>query len=365
MDDKLFLITQENLQNHSIEDHSIFGDYKQPENRVTCALLHILNYGGADMIDAFIEAFGGERFSSKPIVSTQIKLKGGNNTTKDDGDQDCCADGLIVADYRYKIYIESKIDCNAIRTDQLEAYRKNVGQGIGEYLLYITPDAQMPPELGDWDYWMNWESVLTFLYGYWASKALDALLKYLIDNFKKLIDKLVTDKNKNKAKVQKANYDIEELAKKKLPNPIAFSPNDNEEQVLIVGGRWGENIAVIFDFYACQPDRFFLPTKYLAFYYNHRVKYLFEIVQEPISSIELTDPLLAINNKYFTDYDIAYKTSTNKAREFFKLKLVHIFNGSGIINVAKDKNGNPCAFVQKQRYTTIEKILKAKDTSEL
>lgn len=362
--ENLKILTQEDLLNHSIENHSIFGDYKQNENRVTCALLHVLNYGGSDMIDAFIEAFGGEVINSAPLIATQIKLTDGKNTIKYDEGQDCCADGLIVSDYRYKIYIESKIDCNAIRKGQLDAYKRNVNPGMGEYLLYITPDIQMPSILDDWVYWMNWNDVLSFLYEYLATKAADALLEYLIDNFKKLIDKFIIHKKQNKAKAKKENQCLQDIARKKLVTKQAISSDDNQELVLIVGGRWGEKIALLFDFYACQPDRFFLPTKYMAFYYNHRIEYLFKIVH-CASSIELTDQSLDINEKYFKDYDPAYKGSTDKAREVFKLELVRIFPNGGIINASKDKNGKPCAFVQRQRYTTIEKILTAKDTSEL
>ena len=57
--------------------------------------------------------------------------------------------------------------------------------------------------------------------------------------------------------------------------------------------------------------------------------------------------------------------SNDKARELFKLRLVKIFDGEGIINDNKDKNGRPCAFVQRQRYTTIMKIVNVKFTSQL
>lgn len=36
----------ENLKSHLIDQYSIFGEYKKTENRVTCALLHIINYCG-------------------------------------------------------------------------------------------------------------------------------------------------------------------------------------------------------------------------------------------------------------------------------------------------------------------------------
>lgn len=38
------------MNNRDISTYSIFGEYKQPENRVTAALLHILRIGGECLI---------------------------------------------------------------------------------------------------------------------------------------------------------------------------------------------------------------------------------------------------------------------------------------------------------------------------
>lgn len=129
--------------------------------------------------------------------------------------------------------------------------------------------------------------------------------------------------------------------------------------------RWGEKIAVRFDFYACQSARYFFPTKYLAFYYDNRIKYLFQIIGEPTDVIDLSEASLSIDIEYFSLYDKNYMQSNDKSRELFKLRLVKIFEGEGIVNDNKDKNGRSCAFVQRQRYTIIERIVNAKYTSQL
>lgn len=354
-------MTQDDLINHSIEYHSIFGDYKQHENRVTCALLHILNYCGCELIDLLIDRFGGDVGNRDPLVATQLLLKDKGNVLKDEQGNDCCADGLIVNDYSYKIYIEAKIAPNQIRQKQLEAYRRNVRPDTNEYLLYITPDANKPKELETRDYWLNWDDIMGLLNEYALSKE-DEIISFLVKNFRILTEKLI----KNKPHIiKKVDDDIENHATKSVDKTLLCGEND-DSVVLIVGGRWGENIAVLFNFYACQPNRFFLPAKYIAFYYNNRIKYLFKILEGPISSIELTDPSLQIDEGYFSDYDKDYRESEGKEREFFRLKLVHVFKGDGIINDSESKkNGNRCAFVRRQRYTSIGKILKAKRTSEL
>lgn len=356
---------KENLKTHLIGQYSIFGEYKQPENRVTCALLHIINYCGAELIDKLIDAFGGESFSSQPFVATQMLLKRNDQVIKGKDGQNCCADGIIACDYNFKIFIESKIKCNSINNDQLNAYRSVLALNSNEYLLYITPDAEKPSPLDDRDYWMNWDEINNLLDEY-AKLSEDKLLDFLVEQFHLLTQNLVFNK-RSKTKSNKENSDLEEFAKRKLQeSPVAFDTvTESDEQVLVVGGRWGEKIAVEFGFYACQPKRYFFPTKYLTFYYDNRIKYLFKIIEGPINVPDLNNPKLEVDPRYFTEYDTNYKNSQDKAREYFKLKLVRIFMDGGIKNDQKDRNGKACAFVQRQRYTTIQKIVNAKYTSQL
>ena len=355
----------ENLRSHLIDQYSIFGEYKQPENRVTCALLHIINYCGSELIDKLIEAFGGDTINSQPMVATQMLLRDNNQVLKDKEGKDCCADGVIASNYNYKIYVESKITCNSVREEQLKAYRKVVAMNSNEYLLYITPDAEKPSPLDERDYWMNWNEINNLLNEH-AKLNDDKLLNFLVEQFHLLTLNLV-DNKRSKTRSNKEKSDLEEFAKRKLKNlPVDFdSIRERDEQVLIVGGRWGEKIAVLFDFYACQPGRYFFPAKYLAFYYDNRIKFLFQIIEEPTDVTDLSEPSLGIDNNYFAQYDTNYMQSNDKARELFKLRLVKIFDGEGIINDNKDKNGRPCAFVQRQRYTTIMKIVNVKFTSQL
>jgi len=358
-------MNKENLKCHRIDQYSIFGEYKQPENRVTCALLHIINYCGIELIDKLIDAFGGESLSSQPFVATQMLLKRNAQVIKDKEGQNCCADGIIACDYNYKIFIESKIKCNSINEDQLDAYRSVLALNSNEYLLYITPDADKPSPLDERDYWMNWDEINNLLDEH-AKLIDDKLLDFLVEQFHLLTLNLVENK-RSKTKSNKEKSDLEELAKRKLQESLVEfdAVTENNEQVLIVGGRWGEKIAVEFGFYACQPYRYFFPTKYLTFYYDNRIKYLFEITGEPINVLDLCDSKLGIDERYFTKYDTNYNNSQDKAREFFGLRLVKIFMDGGIMNDQKDKNGKPCAFVQRQRYTTIQKIVNAKYTSQL
>lgn len=374
MDSQFDFITLNDItiNNHQIEDHSIFGDYNQGENRVTCALLKILQLAGNDLIEKLIERFGGDVKKNEPDILTQIPLDGKKGTV---------ADGLIIRDCTYKIIIEAKIAPFAINLrhnqNQLNNYRNLASQNDDEYILYITPDSQKPNELNPDIFWLNWDDITQLLKDYLLDID-NQILIFLIKEFIKLIGKLITGQFGSKGKeLEKEKEETERIAKERIAKEDISKEwnvqNDNfteenaveDDNVLIVGGRWGEKIAVRYGLYACQPKRFFIPTKYMAFYYDNRIKYLFEIIFKEEIVKDLRDKKWEIDPDYFKKFDINYAHAMNKERELFRLKLIHIFNGNGIVNDSVDKNGKRCAFTQKQRYTTLNKILKARKTSEL
>lgn len=133
-----------------------------------------------------------------------------------------------------------------------------------------------------------------------------------------------------------------------------------EQSVIIVGGHFSENVALNYGFYACQPNRKFRPSKYLAFYHQNRIKYLFEIIGNVKESVDIQkEP--SVQKAYFSDFEPNYKP---EPRKFFKLKLHTTFKKE-IKNDKTDKNGKATAFVQGQTYTTFDKITKASKTSDL
>lgn len=353
------------IKSHRIDDHSVFGDYGKAEDRVTSALLIILRLAGRDLIDRLIDKFGGEGKNPEPEILTQVTLRGANVKGNEP-----VADGLIISDYAYKIVIESKIAPfkNNLKhnLEQLEKYSNLISGNENEYILYITPDKNKPEELKEYFNWLNWDDIVELLSEYVLGID-NALLIFLIKEFIKLIGKLVLGRNGRKG-VEKEKKETEIIAETKMESQTDLpdkNSNVDDEKVLVVGGRWGEDVAVKYDFYACQPDRFFIPTKYMAFYYDNRIKYLFEIILKEDWISDLSDKKWGIDPDYFIHYDTKYNTEEHKERELFKLRLVHIFKDGGIINDSKDKNGKKCAFTQRQRYTTYNKIMSAKYTSEL
>lgn len=248
----------------------------------------------------------------------------------DDKDVHSIPDGLISCNYAFKIYIESKLS-KYIDTVQLENHKKLIAEDRdgNNKLIYITKHVTRPTELSEEILWTNWSDLLRFLKAYEPEEP-NVILDYLIEQF----DLLVTSLDL---------YD------------------DSDNRVVIVGGRWGEPVALEYGFYACQANRYFKKAKYLAFYYDQRIKYLFEIVGEKKENVNIRELKDDVPEEYFRKKEPHYQPGK---RTFFKVKKVHEFTPV-IENDTMSRTGRRVAFTQGQTYTTYDKIMNAKKTSEL
>ncbi len=246
----------------------------------------------------------------------------------DDKDVHSIPDGLISCNYAFNIYIESKLSKD-IDPTQLENHKKLLDNDRDDRnkLIYITKHSKRPDILPSEILWTNWTTLMNILNDYQLDVP-NPVLTYLIEQFELLITSLDL-------------YD------------------DSENRVIIVGGRWGEPIALEYGFYACQGGRSFRKAKYLAFYYAQRIQYLFEIVEKNDNvDIKTRKDVPA---EYFQKKEPLY---TPEERTFFKLKLVKEFIPA-IKNDTTTENGRRIAFTQGQTYTTLDKIKNAEVTSEL
>lgn len=318
---------------NSITHLSIFGEYKNPEDKVTAALLQVLHYGGHNIVCSLFEDID--------LPSNEINVR--PQVVEDESRPD----GVVSCNCVFKIIIESKITSNALSSEhgktQLEAHKKLSSPNDAQWVVYITPDQKIPQELEkdkSGIIWINWQKIVEKLKGYETS---DNLIKFLIEQFCIYVDHVVFK------------------SESKLLSPAASSSTamlNEDQRVIIVGGAWGEDVALNYHFYACQEGRYFLPAKYLAFYHKNRIKYLFEI-EEILESTSLTVNL--VGPKYLKVKESNYN---GEHRKFFKLKPHHTFCPE-IKNDTVDKNGNPCAFLYKQRYTAYSAIMSASKTSDL
>ena len=129
----------------------------------------------------------------------------------------------------------------------------------------------------------------------------------------------------------------------------------NNEQVIILPGEHAEVIALNHNLYRCQNDRTFRPSKYVAFYKRGVIKYLFEIVDGPYRNCtrDNTPELQQVSR---------YKNSNEIGQVMYLRKVAEV---GPILNDTIAETGRGIAFARSQRYTTYEKIMRAKRTSEL
>ena len=309
----------------NITEQSVFGAYSQTENQVTSALLKILetDCGGGSLLDEILQRIDeGNGLPEKTLkIETQSHI--------DDTDINSIPDGLISCNYAFNIYIESKLS-DVINLTQLENHKKLIVEDRDERnkLIYITTHDKRPEILPQEIIWTNWTTLMNILNDY-QQDVPNPVLSYLIEQFELLITSL-------------GLYD------------------DHENRVIIVGGRWGEPIALEYNFYACQGGRSFKKAKYLAFYYAQRIQYLFEI-EKKLENVDIRELKEYVPEEYFAKKEPLYKP---EKRTFFKLKKIEEFSPA-IQNDSFGKTGRRIAFTQGQTYTTLERIRKAKVTSEL
>ena len=321
----------------NIEDISIFGDYKQAENRITSALLHIFNVGGEELIRFLVNEKLNKIFpSSKIEISAQEK------------EISSVPDGKLKCSFKFEIFIESKIT-ETIDETQLKNHLKLIDGKEENILLYITKHKEKPKLLAEEVSWSNWNQMLEWINEYIENEGIEEgeLLNYLFDNFEKLL------RNTN-ATTEK------------------WDAGSNKRVVIFAGGVWGEDVAKNCKLYFCQYDRSIRPSGYIGFYSKGRIKHCYEINEAPKKDQQLLDyPKLVdyFKTNGFIDDDEKLLNS-----EFPWIERPHIhqvfklgpaININTIKNVEKDKNLKPIAYAQGQRYTTYNKIIKAKDTSEL
>lgn len=299
----------------NIEDHSIFGNYNKDENRVTDAFLQIVYAGGEKFVDHLLSYNDESLPKAEMLVETQF----------DSGTS--IPDGKISCRHSYTIYIESKLD-NSVREDQLKNHLDNLEKEKDNkhLLIYITIGPQRPDKLPNNVLWYSWENIYTIANEYDTE---NRLYEYLVAQFKKLL------------------------------NSLNLIPKDYNQRVIIAaGGLSAEETALNYGYYACQADRKFQPANYITFLYQGKLRHLYRIIKGPVPRIKRRD----IDEVKGVDESQYSADFLNQEVEYFSLSKIRDLD---IEDDTTSKSGRHAAFVQKQRYTSFDSIIKAKRTSEL
>lgn len=312
----------------NIDTMSIFGEYKQAEDRVTAALLQIFKAGGEPLLREVLTRAELQLPDNEiGIISQPVNPSGGSRP-----------DGLLRSEFSFNLYIESKLSYGSVEEEnrQLREHRKVMNTADNNYLLYITPDNAKPSALKG-VYWCNWKTILETLEEYIEDTQIDnyQLVNFLVFEFGKLVDNLNL-------------------------NPYTWEGSSKLEQVIVLAGAWAEGIACKYGYYFCQNNRSFRPSGYVAFYKNSRISHLFKVVGLPMDDVDITEQ--TEYRAYIENEEPNLEPGEDK-RKVIPLQHERELD---IVNDMVDKNGKPCPYTYGQpRYTTMKRILHAKFTSEL
>ena len=312
---------------------SIFSTYSAGENRVTASILAVLRSLAINRIERLLGALMEQSEFELVRFENQVAEGGGG-----------VPDAVIASNIR--IFVETKIKRNAVDADQLRRHVKRLKEAkeSNRVLLVLTPDDQRPKEV--------------------AQIADKAVIWSSFSVLDQAIEELLADKAE--AVAEREVFLLRELQTMLLEEGLIGSASE----VLVVPARqaWPEYQAV--HAYICQPNRPFQPVKRLAFYYSGEIQQVVPTILETWHSVrfehgkesgwlgELIERLLKEENQ---DEGMSYKVMKLSAPDDpSTLRL-----GAPISNNLKSDSGRPVAFTQNQRYVSLEKLKKAKFTSEL
>lgn len=348
--------------------HCIFSSYRQPENLITSSLMAVLGNLSLIQMNNFFSLL------LEDDDDTIFSIK--NQHTHINDAARISFDATITM--KYDIFIETKIYRNVDASEQLNNYIRRLSnencsprKNADALIIYLTPDANCPPwfsriESGNismkWiSFDMMYKTINTIIDGTQDENQMDILSEreiFLLRQFQMLI----------------------------LNENLLAS---NEMNVLIIpaGAAWDEYTSLDTDGYSayiCQENRRFRDgIEHLAFYKNGTVLQFVPKIIAAMDSVSIENP----EDSFFEFNENSGINDREISRELFEKicgresadpedhrRKILILEGKykcsvqlddPIINDTKSASGRNTAFVQRQRYTSLEKIRRATKTSEL
>lgn len=177
----------------NIKEQSIFGLYSQKENKVTTALLQILEMGGVKLLQWVLSKLGTDIVSNR---IERIEFQADGTNSDDSFHSRIILNGVT-------LFIESnwsgKISSNLLKRN-IELLKNK-----RDYLLYISNDSQCSVgDLSEKVLWTNWADWHRWLHEYPTN---DAVLQYLIGQFSKLLDFHFLKQKQGKLNVSMIRHD--------------------------------------------------------------------------------------------------------------------------------------------------------------
>ncbi len=328
-------------------NESIFSTYSTAENRVTASILAVLQCLALPRIERILGAL---------MEDADFRLIQFQNQPKGD---ESVPDAVIAGSFR--ILLETKIVRNALKgpvaRKQLEGHlaQLRTSREMNQVLLAITPD-DVQPEL--------------------ITAISNDLLKWSsFSALNQAIEDLLTDEMDEKEVIsEREEFLLRELQKMLLAEKNLIG---SSKEILVIPARNAWPIYQQVHAYICQPERSFQPVKYIAFYEKNTIHPIVpKILEQPHERILFEenrhDGLLGVvvskaieksdhvNWPYYKYRSLECKVfvlSAPDAPETIKLDQAIANN--------LERNGQRIAFTQNQRYLSLDRLKKAKTTSDL
>jgi hypothetical protein len=329
----------------------LFSTYSQGENRVTASMLAVFERISFSIVQQILQILLEE--TETEFLTFRNQIVGPSSVP----------DARIGASFA--IWIETKIDTNSIRIDQLRGHlkaldaEKNVAD---QRLLVLSPDSLKPKEI---------DSIQDDRLG-WANFSM------LYDAIRQILDP--------ENDLLYSNFSVPtERERELLRELIQFLASEGlvgrgDGQVLVVPARRALAEYKRFSAYICQPNRSFRPSSHLAFYRNGKIDRLVPEISSTIESIFMSREGFQDKNlsneqreKFVELIEKMEQENNHNLGEEHKIIFLSapedsltIDIGHEIVNDLESESGRGVAFTQGQRYVSLEAIQKKpKTTSEL
>jgi len=312
---------------------TIFSTYSTGENRVTASFIAVLRSLSLDRIQRILGALL-EQSEFELIKFENQPSKGGKGVP----------DAMIQSSCR--LLIETKTKRHTVRLDQLRRHLKrlDLANEANCLLLVLTPDEGRPKAFDS----LQDDRLV------WASfAALDQAIDALLDDKAEVVS-------------EREAFLLRELQYMLTAEHLIGGEND----VVVVPARHAWPEYEKYHAYVCQPDRPFQPVTRMAFYSFGKI---YPLVPRIIESHEHVVFVPGMEKgKMGALIDRMLKETTRKEGTAYKVMFLSPSDSPDTVtlkapipNDLKSESGRVTAFTQNQRYVALDRLRKAKKTSEL
>ncbi len=313
----------------------LFSTYSTAENRVTAAVLAVLQSLSLSRIERLLGALLGDSEFTLATFQNQIS-KGGKGVP----------DGLILTSCR--ILIETKIKRGTVARDQLERHLARLDNETerSRTLLVLTPDDERPTLIDE----MSSDFIA------WSSFAgLDQAIDELLADISEVVS-------------EREAFLLRELQglmrREELVTP--------EQDVVVVAARTAWPEYQRHSAYVCQPGRTFQRVQRIAFYCDGEIKPIIPKVLNVFDHITFGDHIAEPKLAALVRAMIDDRASNKQVSMDYKVFLLSPPDDSetlvlpdSIRNDIQSASGRISAYTQGQRYTSEGNLKHARTTMDL